>query len=146
MNEQAILTDEDLDAAPIPAVRGGLISANELCEITGVTYRQLDYWVRLGVVRPALPANGSGSQRKFSGPQVPVMRCLGQLAAVGAGADQLRAAFNALSGMTHREWEGRLYVSPGAHVSRKMMGPVALALNLDKTRGDFLAWNCAAVA
>ena len=36
----------------------------QVCAIVGITYRQLDYWARTGLLRPSLvDAKGSGSQR-----------------------------------------------------------------------------------
>lgn len=34
---------------------------------TGCTYRQVDYWVRCGYIRPDLQATGQGSDRWFLG-------------------------------------------------------------------------------
>ena len=37
------------------------------CQVAGITYRQLDYWARTGLVRPSIRgAKGSGSQRLYS--------------------------------------------------------------------------------
>ncbi len=42
-------------------------SGPTVCRLTGVTYRQLDYWARTGLVTPSItPAQGSGSKRKYS--------------------------------------------------------------------------------
>jgi len=39
-------------------------SSAEVCDLAGVTYRQLDYWTRIGLVEPSVAvANGSGSRR-----------------------------------------------------------------------------------
>ena len=39
----------------------------QVCEIVGITYRQLDYWARTDLVRPSLAdATGSGTQRRYS--------------------------------------------------------------------------------
>ena len=39
-------------------------SGPTVCRLTGVTYRQLDYWARTGLVTPSItPATGSGSKR-----------------------------------------------------------------------------------
>jgi len=34
--------------------------------LVGITYRMLDYWIRIGLVTPSVPATGSGSRRRFS--------------------------------------------------------------------------------
>jgi DNA-binding transcriptional MerR regulator len=42
-------------------------TSHEVCRLTGCTYRQLDYWVRTGLVFPSVvEARGSGSRRIFS--------------------------------------------------------------------------------
>ena len=38
----------------------------EVTKIVGISYRQLDYWARTGLVRPSVKdAQGSGSQRLY---------------------------------------------------------------------------------
>jgi DNA-binding transcriptional MerR regulator len=38
-----------------------------VCRLTGVTYRQLDYWARTELVTPSITAaRGSGSKREYS--------------------------------------------------------------------------------
>ena len=42
-------------------------SGPTVCRLTGVTYRQLDYWARTDLVTPSItPAKGSGSKRAYS--------------------------------------------------------------------------------
>ena len=42
-------------------------SGPTVCRLTGVTYRQLDYWARTDLVTPSIqPAHGSGSKRTYS--------------------------------------------------------------------------------
>jgi len=42
-------------------------SGPTVCRLTGVTYRQLDYWARTNLVTPSITAaNGSGSKRAYS--------------------------------------------------------------------------------
>jgi DNA-binding transcriptional MerR regulator len=42
-------------------------SGPAVCRIAGVTYRQLDYWARTGLVTPSVAAaKGSGSKRSYS--------------------------------------------------------------------------------
>ena len=39
----------------------------QVCSIVGITYRQLDYWARTGLLHPSISeAKGSGSQRLYS--------------------------------------------------------------------------------
>src|SRR4051794_5153839 len=57
-------------AAVAPPPRAELVAGfrgPEACQHTGVTYRQLDYWDRTGLVSPSVrAAHGSGSQRLYS--------------------------------------------------------------------------------
>jgi len=142
MFQTATVLADEAQATPT----GPILRAPQVCDITGVTYRQLDYWVRCGVVEPAVPASGSGSQRGFTLHQVAVLRCLGQLAAAGAGSQQLRGAWKYLSALSLQDWHDKVYVSPGGYVGRKLMGPVAIALNLERTRADMLVATLGGVA
>lgn len=48
-----------------------LLSSDEVCALTGLTYRQLDYYTRNGVLTPRHEARGSGHQRRWTADQVP---------------------------------------------------------------------------
>lgn len=50
-------------------------SSRQVCERTGLTYRQLDYWVRIGAIGPSISAaDGYGSHRRFSDDDVRQIR------------------------------------------------------------------------
>lgn len=52
----------------------------EVCALAGVTYRQLDYWARTGLVTPSIcEARGSGSQRLYSVADLAVVRMIRSL-------------------------------------------------------------------
>lgn len=57
----------------------------QVCGFAGITYRQLDYWCRTGLLRPEQPARGSGSQRGFSLREARIAWTLGQLSSLGPG-------------------------------------------------------------
>lgn len=44
---------------------GTLISTPELCRRAKVTYRMLNMWVVLGLVKPAVESRGSGTVRRW---------------------------------------------------------------------------------
>lgn len=44
----------------------GMHSGWEVCDLSGLTFRDLDYIIRTGRFSPAIPAQGSGSARFFS--------------------------------------------------------------------------------
>lgn len=43
-----------------------LFTSPEVCRIAGCTYRQLDYWVRVGHVDVVVAADGPGTRRQFN--------------------------------------------------------------------------------
>lgn len=51
-------------------------SATEVCLLAGISYRMLDYWIRLGKVRASVPARGSGTRRRFTAEDVEAVRRL----------------------------------------------------------------------
>lgn len=58
----------------------------DVADATGVSYRQLDYWVRCGVIKPVVSAAGSGSQRGFDDTETLVIDRLAGLAALNRSA------------------------------------------------------------
>lgn len=46
-------------------VRARLFTSSEVVAVSGATYRQVDYWVRRGRLKPVRAAQGSGTQRQF---------------------------------------------------------------------------------
>lgn len=73
----------------------GAVSSPDAADLAGITYRQLDYWVRNGIVRPLVNASGSGSRRLIAREDIPRMRLLGriqrQLGADGTGPSGVSA-------------------------------------------------------
>ena len=58
--QQGLLFDDDLPSLPEDIGYRGPTA----CAAAGITYRQLDYWARTGLVEPGIRgAAGSGSQR-----------------------------------------------------------------------------------
>ncbi|MGH3275928.1 MAG: MerR family transcriptional regulator, partial [Streptosporangiaceae bacterium] len=67
------------------------------CAVAGITYRQLDYWARTGLVRPSVrPAAGSGSQRLYGFHDILVLKVVKRLLDTGISLQQIRAAVNHL--------------------------------------------------
>ena len=96
-----------------------LLSTGEVCERTGATYRQVDYWARTGVLSPSVrPAVGSGNRRVYSTPDVRVAAVLVQLAQLGCSGDTLRHAAGELHRFTATSAALTLHVSPWGHVTR----------------------------
>jgi DNA-binding transcriptional MerR regulator len=56
----------------------------EVCRIVGISYRQLDYWARTGLVRPSLQdAHGSGTQRLYSFQDLATLKIIKKLLDTG---------------------------------------------------------------
>ena len=63
------------------------------CAAAGITYRQLDYWARTGLVEPSVQAaHGSGSQRLYSFRDILVLKVVKRLLDTGISLQQIRAA------------------------------------------------------
>ncbi|GAB3621168.1 MerR family transcriptional regulator [Glutamicibacter endophyticus] len=64
-----------------------------VCRAAGITYRQLDYWARTGLVEPAVRgAQGSGSQRLYSFRDILVLKVVKRLLDTGVSLQQIRSA------------------------------------------------------
>ncbi len=63
------------------------------CSAAGITYRQLDYWARTGLVEPSVrPASGSGSQRLYGFRDILVLKVVKRLLDTGISLQQIRSA------------------------------------------------------
>lgn len=63
------------------------------CRAAGITYRQLDYWARTGLVSPSVrAATGSGTQRLYSFQDILVLKIVKRLLDTGVSLQQIRAA------------------------------------------------------
>lgn len=90
---QAALFDGDF--APVPSDTGyrGPIAHR----VAGITYRQLDYWARTGLVVPSIrDAEGSGTQRLYSFRDILLLRVVKRFLDVGISLQQVRKAIDHL--------------------------------------------------
>jgi DNA-binding transcriptional MerR regulator len=63
------------------------------CKAAGITYRQLDYWARTGLVEPAVRgASGSGTQRLYGFRDILVLKVVKRLLDTGVSLQQIRTA------------------------------------------------------
>ena len=70
-----------------------------VCRLTGVTYRQLDYWARTDLVTPSItPATGSGSKREYSYSDVLEVKVIKSLLNSGVSLARARQAVDCLRG------------------------------------------------
>ena len=67
------------------------------CAAAGITYRQLDYWARTGLVEPGVRgASGSGSQRLYSFRDILILKIIKRLLDAGIALPQIRIAISHL--------------------------------------------------
>ena len=72
-------------------------SGPTVCRLTGVTYRQLDYWARTDLVTPSItPAHGSGSKRTYSDTDVLEVKVIKSLLDSGVSLSRARQAVECL--------------------------------------------------
>src|ERR671911_3020265 len=118
----------------------------EVCNIVGITYRQLDYWARTGLVRPSVKdAKGSGSQRLYSFQDLAMLRLIKRMLDSGVNLQQVRKAMKTLKGLdqpalgTTLVSDGhRIYQveSPEAVVDLLASGQGVFAIAVDKVWTD----------
>ena len=72
-------------------------SGPTVCRLTGVTYRQLDYWARTDLVTPSVtPARGSGSKRQYSYADLVEVKVIKSLLDAGVSLSRTRQAVDCL--------------------------------------------------
>lgn len=69
----------------------------QVCSIVGITYRQLDYWARTGLLRPSLAeGKGSGTQRLYSYRDLIELKVIKSLLDSGVSLQTARKAIDCL--------------------------------------------------
>ena len=88
-DEQGLLFTDDV--SPLPSDTG--YRGPTACSAAGITYRQLDYWARTGLVEPTVRgAKGSGSQRLYSFRDILILKVIKRLLDAGISLQQIRSA------------------------------------------------------
>ncbi len=92
---------------PVPSGAQGLLFTDDLpvldetmgyrgptaCRAAGITYRQLDYWARTGLVEPGVRnPTGSGTQRLYGFRDILVLKVVKRLLDTGVSLQQIRSA------------------------------------------------------
>jgi DNA-binding transcriptional MerR regulator len=118
----------------------------EVCKVVGISYRQLDYWARTGLVAPSIrPAGGSGTQRLYSFGDLLQLRVVKTLLDTGISLQQIRKAIEYLNAserplqsVTLMSDGNRIYApdSPDAVIDLLSKGQGVFAIALDKVRDD----------
>ena len=87
------------------------------CAAAGITYRQLDYWARTGLVEPTVrAAQGSGTQRLYGFTDVLLLKVVKRLLDAGVSLQSIRAAVVHLRGCGEADLSGITLMSDGASV------------------------------
>jgi DNA-binding transcriptional MerR regulator len=90
---QGLLFDGDF--SPMPSDLG--FRGPVACSAAGITYRQLDYWARTGLVVPEVRgATGSGTQRLYSFRDILILKVIKRLIDAGISLQQIRTAIEHL--------------------------------------------------
>src|SRR5499426_1337582 len=80
------------DAGEVVGYRG--VTA---CHAVGISYRQLDYWARTGLVVPGVrDTSGSGTQRLYSFRDIVVLKVVKRLLDAGVSLQNIRKAIDVL--------------------------------------------------
>jgi len=85
---QGTLFEDEIPSHPEIGFRGPTA-----CRVAGISYRQLDYWARTGLVEPSVQnASGSGTHRLYSFRDILVLKVVKRLLDTGVSLQQIRAA------------------------------------------------------
>jgi DNA-binding transcriptional MerR regulator len=77
----------------------------QVCKLVGISYRQLDYWARTGLVRPSLAdARGSGTQRSYSYRDLVRLKVIKNLLDAGVKLQTARTAIDYLREDLGDDW------------------------------------------
>lgn len=88
--------------------------APDVAKIVGISYRQLDYWARTGLVPPSIrDAGGSGTQREYSFKDIVLLRAIKNLLDTGVNLQRIRKAIDFLRVHLRKPPEGLTLVSDG---------------------------------
>ena len=92
-DEQGLLFSDDV--SPLPSDTG--YRGPTAFSAAGITYRQLDYWARTGLVEPSAGgATGSGTQRLYSFRDILILKIIKRLLDAGISLQQIRTAVHHL--------------------------------------------------
>ena len=87
------------------------------CHAVSITYRQLDYWARTGLVVPGVrDASGSGTQRLYSFRDLVVLKVVKRLLDAGVSLQNIRKAIEALRSRGVDDLAGITLISDGTTV------------------------------
>ena len=86
--EQGLISDQGATELVEVGYRGPVAAG-----VVGITYRQLDYWARTGLVAPTVrPATGSGTARLYGFRDILELKIVKRLLDTGVSLQQIRSA------------------------------------------------------
>jgi DNA-binding transcriptional MerR regulator len=89
----------------------------QACKIVGITYRQLDYWTRTGLVVPSVaPARGSGTQRLYSFNDLLQLKLIKELTDAGASLQRVRKSIEYVRDHIDGDWSKVTIATDGSQV------------------------------
>ncbi|MDQ3772565.1 MAG: MerR family transcriptional regulator [Actinomycetota bacterium] len=86
-------------------------------KIVGITYRQLDYWTRTGLVLPSIrSAEGSGTQRVYSFNDLLQLKVIKELIDAGASLQKVRQSIDYVRDNIEGDWSKVTIATDGERV------------------------------
>lgn len=90
---------------------GPLYSSAQAAELSGLSYRQVDYYARTGLLVPFRDARGSGTRRVYDADDLARLRLVAALKSLGAPSLAIASVLEQLP-RNAEEWPVWLFVSP----------------------------------
>jgi DNA-binding transcriptional MerR regulator len=91
-------------------------SGPTVCEIVGITYRQLDYWDSTDLLKPSLaPAAGSGTHRRYSYRDLVQLKVIKGLLDAGVRLQTARKVIESLRSERGGDWQTASLVIDGTN-------------------------------
>lgn len=113
VDQPSLFPEDSLQSAAVYLGYRGPVA----CAAAGITYRQLDYWARTGLVEPSIrPASGSGSQRLYGFRDILVLRIVKRLIDTGVSLANIRAAVEHLAARGGEDLSRITLMSDGASI------------------------------
>jgi DNA-binding transcriptional MerR regulator len=110
-----------------------LFSSTEVCRLSGISYRQLDYWDRRLFVSPSVGASGSGSRRRWSRDSIVLANVMASMAAISCRLDQTGPVLEHLKVLRRRgiPWPSVLTLGPSGIIESDRV-PAVISIDLYK--------------
>jgi DNA-binding transcriptional MerR regulator len=104
------------ETAPLD-VNGVGYRGSVACQAAGISYRQLDYWARTGLVAPSIrSASGSGSARLYSFRDILVLKVIKRFLSAGVSLQNIRSAVEHLKIRGSEDLSSITLMSDGASI------------------------------